>query len=659
MAALVSSRGVTNLLDYKPDPDVISQAAWKANAALTFHKLLNNLQRAATMYAVVDPKTSARTIADWALTPTFEARSAMDTYPGGQGAVNVALRKNVNKLLYTYLINLLTPYWSKIDKALNVQEYHDDASPLHVRDADGEIIERMPLVSLLIEKIKQKTFKGPVVHNRNFERHIKGFKGPKDASDTALTTITAWLDNTDTLWSMLKAYPGCLATEGQRWSEFLTEIKNWSTTDHNRFPADIFINKIEETAKSSGVESLSNLIASFSAWIEAEILKRQSSNPAKVVSVNATATGGCANHGPHAKHTTAECRGLGKRPADQQDQRGNAKSGKYMNKQQLNRGPTFTSVRFNQDKTPPGQSSSRPKYQGGFGGHRGSTKPGNGGHHGPKRQGDSLEELLMKNLSGGYKGKRFDPTKSKQYNALMTYFQSKGQSATGASPISSNGASAAGQATAAQASNNAALSASLPFAFAVMVGNDSDLDYQQEEEDLPKSTQCCEGFRMLNQEERIMNRVIEVAERVSELEELGAAQLSTDTRLPPIEYHSLYEQSLTRISDALNGFTEFDAEVTTDILEDDFAQTDNIFNNFCSGDIKDNCKRRVQARDLFGDDCTDPSECFDSDSEYGEPRFEILDPFEAGADLRPITPSYSPPSRRYTPEPSDNSEVLD
>ena len=165
---------------------------------------------------------------------------------------------------------------------------------------------------------------------------------------------------------------------------------------------------MREKAKSSGVQSLSTLIASFSEWIEAEILERQSSNPAKVVSVNATATGGCANHGPNAKHTTAECRGLGKRPADQQDQRGNAKNGKYMNQQQLNRGRTFTSVRFNQDKTPPGQSSSRTKYQGGFGGHRGSTKPGNGGHHGPKRQGDSLEELLMKKLSGGYKGKHFD-----------------------------------------------------------------------------------------------------------------------------------------------------------------------------------------------------------------------------------------------------------
>jgi len=242
MAAPVPSRGTTNLLDYKPDLDTISSAAWKADAALTSYKLLNNLQRAATLYPVVDPKTSAKTIADWAFAETFEARSAMDTYPGGQGAVNVALRKNINKLLYTYMINLLTPYWAKIDKALNVLEYNDDASPLHVRDAHGNIVERMPLVSLLIDKLKTKTFKGPVVHNKSFERHIKGFKGPKDASDSALTTINAWLDNTDTLWSMLKAYPGCLATEGQRWSELLTQIKNWSTTDHNKFPADIFIN---------------------------------------------------------------------------------------------------------------------------------------------------------------------------------------------------------------------------------------------------------------------------------------------------------------------------------------------------------------------------------------------------------------------------------
>jgi hypothetical protein len=170
----------------------------------------------------------------------------------------------------------------------------------------------------------------------------------------------------------------------------------------------------------------------------------------------------------------------------------------------------------------------------------------------------------MKNLSGGYKGKHFDPAKSKKYNALMTYFQNNGQNATGAPPIPGNGASAAGQAAEVQASNNTALTASLPFAFAMTIGEDSGLNSQfnpqeEEQEPLPKSTQCCEEQLMLDQEDRVMNRVIRVAERVGELEDLGAAQLSTVTRLPPIEYYSRYEDSLTRISDALNGYTEFDA----------------------------------------------------------------------------------------------------
>jgi hypothetical protein len=59
------------------------------------------------------------------------------------------------------------------------------------------------------------------------------------------------------------------------------------------------------------LQSLSRLIASFSEWIETEILERQSSNPAKVISVNATATGGCANHGPNAKQPSAVALGRG------------------------------------------------------------------------------------------------------------------------------------------------------------------------------------------------------------------------------------------------------------------------------------------------------------------------------------------------------------
>jgi hypothetical protein len=104
MANQTPSRGPTNLFDYNPDQNVISSAAWKDNDVLTFFKLLNNLQQTASLYPLLDPKTSARYLADWTFVENFETRSAMDTYPGGQGSVNVAVRKNVNNLVYTYLI---------------------------------------------------------------------------------------------------------------------------------------------------------------------------------------------------------------------------------------------------------------------------------------------------------------------------------------------------------------------------------------------------------------------------------------------------------------------------------------------------------------------------------------------------------------------------
>ena len=105
--------------------------------------------------------------------------------------------------------------------------------------------------------------------------------------------------------------------------------------------------------------------------------------------------------------------------------------------------------------------------------------------------------------------------------------------------------------------------------------------------------------------------------------------------------------------------------MTTDIFENDLAQTDNIFKKFSSGDLKDKCERRLQLRDVFGDDCTDPSDFFEeSESEYSLDLYqeygaeEDLDSSAAGMDLRLITPSYSPPSNRPSAEPSDKDEVL-
>jgi hypothetical protein len=252
---------------------------------------------------------------------------------------------------------------------------------------------------------------------------------------------------------MLQAYSECLATEGQRWTELLRQMKIWSVNDPNKFHTDIFINDMRAKATSTGVKSLSDLITSFSTWIEAEILERQASKSNKVISANATtpSRSGCAKHGPNAKHTTAECKGLMKRPQGQQGQRTNGKA-------PFNGRPKFNSdkVHFNQDKEaagnrmhgkhPPFKKAYNAGYngQGGSnGGHHGLKHQGgsNGGHNGPKHQGGSLEELLM----GNYKGKHFDPTKSRKYTALAAYFQRSGQSATGALPSSSsNGANAHG-----------------------------------------------------------------------------------------------------------------------------------------------------------------------------------------------------------------------
>jgi hypothetical protein len=50
-------------------------------------------------------------------------------------------------------------------------------------------------------------------------------------------------------------------------------------------------------------------------------------------------------------------------------------------------------------------------------------------------------------------------------------------------------------------------------------GFDSQFNPQEEEQEpLPKSTQCCEGQLMLDQEDRVVDRVIRVAEPVGVLE---------------------------------------------------------------------------------------------------------------------------------------------
>jgi hypothetical protein len=116
-------------VDFSAAKEVLSQEAWNANSALTFYKLLKNLRQTAKLLPLVHPQTNVKYMVDWPFVEGDLERQAMLTYLGGQGAVNVALRKTINDLVYTYLIKLLTPCWPRIEKALVLTDYDDDASP--------------------------------------------------------------------------------------------------------------------------------------------------------------------------------------------------------------------------------------------------------------------------------------------------------------------------------------------------------------------------------------------------------------------------------------------------------------------------------------------------------------------------------------------------
>jgi hypothetical protein len=94
-------------------------------------------------------------------------------------------------------------------------------------------------------------------------------------------------------------------------------------------------------------------------------------------------------------------------------------------------------VRFDQDK---GKAGSR--YQGSSSFKKSYNPPSR--TSGPQHPGGSLEDLL----TGGYKGRKFDPAKSRKYKELQAYFTRHNVSTAGAAASTSgNGANAAGQAT--------------------------------------------------------------------------------------------------------------------------------------------------------------------------------------------------------------------
>jgi hypothetical protein len=267
-------------------------------------------------------------------------------------------------------------------------------------------------------------------------------------------------------------------------------------------------------------------------------------------------------------------------------------------------------VRFDQDK---GKVGSRNQGSSSF--KRSYNSPSR--TSGPQHPGGSLEDLL----TGGYKGRKFDPAKSRKYKELQAYFtrQDIASTAGAAASTSGNGANAAGQA-------NAVFGAqgfdprnpfALPFAFHVSIGTP-----EVQEEEMIQTPEMTRFF-METQDERITNRVLDTSHAVGTLERYIERNINPLTRADQQTYNSHRAELLDQIKSTYQGFAEHDPEVHVKILESDLDYIDNIFQTFSSGDIEDwgtPPKKRFQIKDVFGDDATDASMEFDSDN--GQEEFE-------------------------------------
>ena len=89
------------------------------------------------------------------------------TYIAGNTAAAQARRRNLNRLIHTYLVDQFKKLWPDVANAVDLNEHDNNASPYHVRDAAGNIIERYPAVPLLQDKIQKHLYEGATIHNKS------------------------------------------------------------------------------------------------------------------------------------------------------------------------------------------------------------------------------------------------------------------------------------------------------------------------------------------------------------------------------------------------------------------------------------------------------------------------------------------------------------
>jgi hypothetical protein len=620
MAAQPAAGGNLAILSQHPP---VTAEDWAKNPAAAAMKAIEDLIRRMEQTPLVDKDNGARLPAEFALIKDDNIRRMHHAFPNVATAAGRLAHRKINTYMYNILVYMFRHVWPDVADAVDKSEYDDDDSEFHIRDALNNIVERFPFAVATLKAIEAHCFKGASLTNSEMRAAIEAYRIPKAATMPDSYAHNKLLDELRQMWRAVEQQPGVKDTSSERYDDLLNRLDQCSQDDRVGLNYQAFI--IEHRKLPVSTKTLPLLIKNLKTWVHEQILHRQATQKGgkTVISANAI-TGTCPMH-PGANHTATECRGL---KAKTQGASSTTKTFVHKNKHQ---GPGKTNqfkkyhgkgkeksfdtgkVRFDQDK---GKVGSRNQGSSSF--KRSYNSPSR--TSGPQHPGGSLEDLL----TGGYKGRKFDPAKSRKYKELQAYFtrQDIASTAGAAASTSANGANAAGQA-------NAVFGAqgfdprnpfALPFAFHVSIGTP-----EVQVGEIIQTFEMDEDGRSLmeTQDERITNRVLDTSHAVGTLERYIERNINPLTRADQQTYNSHRAELLDQIKSTYQGFAEHDPEVHVKILESDLDRIDHIFQTFSSGDIEEwgtLPKRRLQIKDVFGDDATDASMEFDSDN--GQEEFE-------------------------------------
>jgi predicted transcriptional regulator len=431
-------------------------------------KAIEDLFRRIEQLPLVDKDNGARLPAEFALIKDDDIRRLHHTFPDVATAAGRLKHRKTNASLRNILIHIFRTVWPDIVDAVDVSEYDDDNSEFHIRDALSNIVERFPFAVATLKAIEAHCFKGASLTNSEMRAAIETYRIPNAATMSESHAHNTRLDDLRYQWRAVEQQPGVGGTSGERYDDLLNKLDQRSQNDRVGLNYQAFI--IEHRKLPVSTKTLPLLIKNLKTWVHEQILHRQATQKGGTTVISANAiTGTCPMH-PGANHTAADCRGLKAKTQGASStnktyvhkNQGQDKTKKYHGKgkeRSLDEGK----VRFDQDK---GKAGSR--YQGSSSFKRSYNPPNR--TSGPQHPGGSLEDLL----TGGYKGRKFDPAKSRKYKELQAYFtrQDIASTAGAAASTSGNGANAAGQA-------NAVFGAqgfdprnpfALPFAFHVSIG---------------------------------------------------------------------------------------------------------------------------------------------------------------------------------------------